>query len=1087
VAGYLTSKFFDDAESRTCSRGQAYFASGAVRKLSGDAWSVEARVQGSRLYEVDIFRFEDSFESSCTCPYYEGSADICKHIWATLLAAEKTGYLKGDEDEARFQNGEDSAEILAGKRSVPGTRQEVSQPPDWRRQLERLAGAVREVPGGSARRQERQLLYLVQVRETLARQKLTVYVAHRDRRKDGSWGKVKRQRIRPAEISSLPDDGDRRILTLMLGPTQPYDSHFSYYDTSASDFSLDRATWDVLVPLMCATERCFLQVAPEREPQTPLLWDDGAAWEFRLRAIQDETGENYQITGVFQRGETEIDLGQPELLLAGGLVFCGDRVARLQDHGGFGWIGVLRERKVLAVPRGDVGDFLAQYLKLSRRPPLDLPGELRFEEIAPQPQPLLSIKKGPSKRWFSPRLVGELAFDYDGEVIPYDAPGRGVFRQETRTFLCRDRDSEQARIDRLARLGFRSGYGTESSRLELAPDLLPRVVRVLVGEGWRVEAQGQLFRTPGAVRMEINSGVDWFEVNGGAEFGDISVPLPRLLAALKRGEQTVALGDGVVGILPEEWLKKYGMLVDLGSAEDNHLRFARHQAGLLDALVAAEPEVKTDEVFKRLRDELKNFTGVATVQPPRSFTGQLRDYQQQGLGWMHFLQRFGFGGCLADDMGLGKTVQVLAWLDARRTARQESAPGEHGGAQRASLVVVPRSLVFHWKREAERFTPGLRLLDHTGSARIKPGAHFNDYDLVLTTYGTLSRDALLLKDHSFDYCVLDEAQAIKNPGTLSAKAARLLRADHRLAMSGTPVENHMGELWSLFEFLNPGMLGSAMLFGRAGRNPDATTRQILSRALRPFILRRTKEQVARELPEKTEQTLYCDLEPREKKLYDELKNYYRARLLKNADAESMSKIKFQALEALLRLRQAACHPGLIDKNKTAEPSAKVDTLLAQLDQVIDEGHKVLVFSQFTSLLAIVRQRLDGAGTRYVYLDGRTRDRQARVEQFQNDPELKLFLISLKAGGLGLNLHAAEYVYLLDPWWNPAVEAQAIDRAHRIGQTRQVFAYRLIARDTVEEKVLELQRTKRELADAIITGNNSLIQNLTREDLQLLLS
>jgi SNF2 family DNA or RNA helicase len=315
----------------------------------------------------------------------------------------------------------------------------------------------------------------------------------------------------------------------------------------------------------------------------------------------------------------------------------------------------------------------------------------------------------------------------------------------------------------------------------------------------------------------------------------------------------------------------------------------------------------------------------------------------------------------------------------------------------------------------------------------------------------------------------------------------LLRADHRLAMSGTPVENHLGELWSLFEFLNPGMLGSATLFGRAGRNPDEPTRQLLSRALRPFILRRTKEQVAGELPPKTEQTLYCDLEPRERKLYNELRDYYRARLLKNTDGESMSKIKFQALEALLRLRQAACHPGLIDKKKTAEPSAKIDTLVAQLDQVIDEGHKVLVFSQFTSLLAILRQRLDGAAVRYAYLDGRTRDREARVDQFQNDPDLKLFLISLKAGGLGLNLYAAEYVYLLDPWWNPAVEAQAIDRAHRIGQTRRVFAYRLIARETVEEKVLELQRTKRDLADAIITGNNSLLQNLTREDLQLLLS
>jgi SNF2 family DNA or RNA helicase len=273
----------------------------------------------------------------------------------------------------------------------------------------------------------------------------------------------------------------------------------------------------------------------------------------------------------------------------------------------------------------------------------------------------------------------------------------------------------------------------------------------------------------------------------------------------------------------------------------------------------------------------------------------------------------------------------------------------------------------------------------------------------------------------------------------------------------------------------------------AGRNSDEQTRALLGKALRPFILRRTKSQVATELPEKTEQTLYCDLEPEDKKLYDELRDYYRSRLLKRDPTGVPGQFKFQVLEALLRLRQVACHPGLVDKRRIEKGSAKLDTLLAQLDQVLEEDHKVLVFSQFTSLLAILRSRLDAAKISYAYLDGRTRDREARVEQFQQDPNTKLFLISLKAGGVGLNLNAAEYVYLLDPWWNPAVEAQAIDRAHRIGQTRRVFAYRLIARDTVEEKVLELQKSKRDLADAIISADNSVIKNLTREDLELLLS
>ncbi len=335
------------------------------------------------------------------------------------------------------------------------------------------------------------------------------------------------------------------------------------------------------------------------------------------------------------------------------------------------------------------------------------------------------------------------------------------------------------------------------------------------------------------------------------------------------------------------------------------MHFKRSQAGLLDALLASEPAVSFDAVFERVRRELRDFSGVAAAAPAGEFHGELRHYQLEGLGWLHFLQRFGFGGCLADDMGLGKTIQVLALLEARRELRRNDPENSPPPA----LVVVPRSLIFHWKQESARFTPKLSILDHTGVARLKPGDHFDNYDVVLTTYGTLRSDAVHFKNIHFDYCILDEAQAVKNASTLAAKAVRLLKADHRLAMSGTPVENHLGELWSLFEFLNPGMLGTAAVFGRAGKNPDDSTRQVLGKALRPFILRRTKAQVAPELPEKTEQTIYCDLEGNDKKLYDELRDYYRARLLKNGTGENSGQYKIQVLEALLRLRQAACHPG----------------------------------------------------------------------------------------------------------------------------------------------------------------------------------
>jgi len=588
-----------------------------------------------------------------------------------------------------------------------------------------------------------------------------------------------------------------------------------------------------------------------------------------------------------------------------------------------------------------------------------------------------------------------------------------------------------------------------------------------------------LYRSPGAVSVEVATRIDWFELKGAVAFGDVSAPLPAVLAAARRGDTVVPLGDGTFGVLPEEWLARYGLLAGLGTSEGDGLHFARSQAGILDALLGSQPGAVWDEGFARAREALHRFGGVTPADPPAGFRGVLRDYQRDGLGWHAFLQQFGFGGCLADDMGLGKTVQVLALLLARR--------GEAAGP---SLIVVPKSLVFNWKQEAARFAPELRILDHTGIARSTPGDHYRGYDVVLTTYGTLRRDAAALSGFVFDYVILDEAQAIKNAATATAKAARLLRGAHRLALSGTPVENHLGELWSLFEFLNPGMLGASSAFRHSGaelRNPSAETRALLAQGLRPFVLRRTKEQVVRELPPKLEQTLYCDLDAPQRAAYDQIRTHYRRSLLARVEREGLGRSKIMVLEALLRLRQAACHIGLIDRTRAGETSAKLDVLLARLAEVIEGGHKALVFSQFTRFLAIVRERLDRDRVPYAYLDGRTHDRAARVAEFEGDPACRLFLVSLKAGGLGLNLTAADYVFLLDPWWNPAVEAQAIDRTHRIGQVRPVFAYRLIARDTVEEKVLALQESKRSLAESIITADNSLIRTLTREDLALLLS
>jgi SNF2 family DNA or RNA helicase len=364
-----------------------------------------------------------------------------------------------------------------------------------------------------------------------------------------------------------------------------------------------------------------------------------------------------------------------------------------------------------------------------------------------------------------------------------------------------------------------------------------------------------------------------------------------------------------------------------------------------------------------------------------------------------------------------------------------------------------------------------------------------DADLVFITYGTLRRDVAALQNQAFDYVVLDEAQAIKNAGTATAKAVRLLRADHRLALTGTPIENHLGELYSLFEFLNPGLLGSGRVLDarRLAGGADSTGYMArLATGLRPFFLRRTKEHVTPELPARTEETLYCELEGEQHRTYEQLRQHYRSTLLKKIDRDGLVRSRFEILEALLRLRQAACHTGLLP-GRVAGHSAKFDLLLPRLGELVAEGRKALVFSQFTSLLALLRQRLDAEKFAYEYLDGKTRDREAHVARFQDDPSCSLFLLSLKAGGVGLNLTAAEYVFLLDPWWNPAVEMQAIDRTHRIGQLKPVFAYRLVARETVEERILELQAHKRALADAILDAGTGGLRGLQREDLEQLLA
>ncbi len=817
-----------------------------------------------------------------------------------------------------------------------------------------------------------------------------------------------------------------------------------------------------------------------------MAWDDGPAWQFRLHFDRDDKRMNWLVTGRLHRSDEVADVSRPTMILPSGVLLLDDRFARVELGDGAAWALALRKSGPIVVPRAKQDEMLEQFWQLPSAAAVELPAELRWEQVAVPPRPCITIKT-PDRNWAGADLEAVVTFEYAGHSARIDDTAASIIDRAARRVIRRDLARERTLVAEARSLGFKNPdyYSRGRCDLLLLPKNLPRALPALMNAGWQVETQGKLIRRAGEFKLSVSSGVDWFDLEAHCDFDGLSVGLPKLLEALRRGQQFVVLDDGSQGMLPEKWLEKFAPLAGLGETQGDAVRFRPSQAMFLDALLAAQPDVQVDARFDKARAKLRGFAGVSSCDQPASFVGQLREYQRLGLGWLHFLQDFGFGGCLADDMGLGKTIQVLALLEERRT--QRAKPGQ---PRRPSLVVAPKSLVHNWVEEAARFAPALRVLDYTGLVRGGKLDDVSSVDLIVTTYATMRLDILKLKAIRFDCAILDEAQSTKNSGSQTAKACRLLQADHRLAMTGTPVENHLGELWSIFEFLNPGMLGRSeafKAFSSGGREVSKDSLQLLAQSLRPFLLRRTKEQVLTELPAKTEQTLYCELDAPQRKLYDELRDHYRLALANRIETEGLKKSKIQVLEALLRLRQAACHPGLLDKKQIKEPSAKLDTLLEQLGEVLDGGHKALVFSQFTSLLDIVRKRLDTEKISYAYLDGKTRARKEVVERFQTDDACRLFLISLKAGGLGLNLTAADYVFILDPWWNPAVEAQAVDRAHRLGQTQRVFAYRLIARNTVEEKILELQGQKRQLADAIVSADGSLISQLTADDLRLLLS
>ncbi|QOI96845.1 MAG: DEAD/DEAH box helicase [Flammeovirgaceae bacterium] len=581
------------------------------------------------------------------------------------------------------------------------------------------------------------------------------------------------------------------------------------------------------------------------------------------------------------------------------------------------------------------------------------------------------------------------------------------------------------------------------------------------------------------IEVEVKENIDWFDIHAKIRFGEFEIPFKELRKLILKKKVEFKLPNGEIAIIPEVWLTKYADLFALSEPEGKNEKpvLRKHHLNLVKEL--EEGNLAKVHISEKLRS-LSSFSGIKNYPVPQGFVGELRPYQKAGYNWLRFLNEYKLGGCLADDMGLGKTVQTLALLLSEKEAGRGT-----------SLLIMPTSLVYNWEMEAARFVPGLRVLNYTGTLRNKDIRRFESYDVVLTSYGITRLDVELFKQFYFNYIILDESQVIKNPSSNIAKAVRELKSRFKLVLTGTPLENTTLDLWSQMSFVNPGMLGPQSYFRNEYQVPiekkgDEAKSKKLNAIIKPFVLRRHKSQVLTELPEKVEHIQYSVMTPEQEKRYEEVKSYYRSRILDLIDREGMSNSRFMILEGLTKLRQLANHPRMVEPSYPGD-SGKLEDITHMLENAMAEGHKVLVFSQFVKHLELVRQYLKSNKIDFAYLDGSSIDRKEQVERFNKEAKVKAFLISIKAGGLGLNLTEADYVFILDPWWNPAVEAQAVDRAHRIGQKKKVFTYKFITRNSVEEKILTLQQKKLKLTSELITSEESIMKQLTREDIAQMLA
>ena len=676
--------------------------------------------------------------------------------------------------------------------------------------------------------------------------------------------------------------------------------------------------------------------------------------------------------------------------------------------------------------------------------------------------------------------------DSDGQPAGKNAPP-GASRDIQVFAVKRDRSAETVWLEKLMDTGLVKTNMADTFIPAAEPlDWITARLSGLSMAGFEVFGEERLkrFRRPRQMTsgsFRISSGENWFDLEGELQFDDLQISLADIRDALVPGTGFVKLGDYDRGELPARWLNRFKRLFQQSESGAYGIRAPKIAAGAIEDFAEETGPFQADDDFRACVRQLRSFEQIKEVEAPAGFRGRLRSYQLAGLAWMCFLNEYHLGGILADDMGLGKTVQVLALLQYQ---------AEKNGKPPLSLIVAPRSVLELWQSEAEKFTPDLTVCVHQGLDRARDAAGLPEASIYVTTYATLRNDLELFSGIPFDYAILDESHNIRNPGSKTFRAVAGIKAAHRLCLTGTPIQNTLMDIWPQFHFLNPGLAGSKAYFLNQWVKPiekyqDKTAEEMVQKMVSPFILRRTKQKVAVELPKLTSSIVHCHMETAQRTVYEKLRKSYYNIINKSINEKGLRQSRFTVLEGLTRLRQVSCSPALVSPGKTE--SAKIKRFVELAGELISEGHRALVFSQFVQFLKLIEQEVKKKKWPYEYLDGSTNDRRERVTRFQEDESRKIFLISLKAGGEGLNLTGADYVFIMDPWWNPAAERQAMDRTHRIGQTEKVFVYRLVCPDTVEEKILRLQERKQNLAEQLIRAEAGIFKKLDKDDLLSLFS